>query len=215
VPRPHYYLRRAGEELRIAPADRGAAVDLGDGAAWQRAMAARGAVQDTLREGLFAVPCGPTFFQGYQASTAGAALDLALIDGAHLPELPAEGSASLQPWAWAAFGLAVAAAGGASAAGILAEQSFDRFRGKLHDEGLADAGLMAEIDDRRLATNVLASVAAASAAAGVVLLILDSTTSVGPPTASGPAVSVVPALGPGGGAVLLRFGVPWEPWRLP
>ena len=207
VPRPQYYLRRSGEEARV-PAQHSGAIEAA-GLEWQTALAARGAVQDTLRQGLFAVPFGPTFYEGYVASIAGAALDISLIDGAALPEFPEKGQGSLRPWAWGTLGLAVAAAAGAGAAGILAENSFDEFRDRLNDTGLADADLMDEVDDRRTATNVLAAVAAASAAASLVLFLVEPRTEDDEPALQAAApLRVAPCIGPGAAAVLLRFELP-------
>ena len=206
VPRPLYYLRRAGQEARV-PAQQSGTIESAS-LDWQTAMAARGAVQDTLRQGLFAVPFGPTFYEGYVASTAGAALDISLIDGAALPEFPDEDQGSLRPWAWATLALAVASAAGAGAAGVLAENSFDKFRDKLDESGLADTNLMGEVDDRRTATNVLAAVAAASAAASLVLFLVEPGKDEDPELQASTNVTVAPAIGPGAAAVLVRFRLP-------
>ena len=167
-----YYVRSGAREARVPGRGKGGAEVSVSDLGWTRSLAARGAVQDTFRKGLFAVAFGPTFYKGYEASTSGATLDLLLIDGGVPPPLPSTGS-TLRPWAWTTLGIAVAAGIGAGVSGGLALQSFDRFKETLSEQGLADPDLMTEVENRRLATNALIAVSVASAAASLVLFLLE------------------------------------------
>ncbi|KFA91216.1 caspase family protein [Archangium violaceum] len=63
-----YFLRGAGREASFRFARAGAVVD-GAGLSWRdNALAARGAMEDALRDRLFSVPFGPRFYNGYMAS---------------------------------------------------------------------------------------------------------------------------------------------------
>jgi hypothetical protein len=63
-----YFLRTYGREAAFTFAKPGAVVDAG-GLEWhQTAFAARGAVQDALRDRLFSVPFGSRFYRGYVAN---------------------------------------------------------------------------------------------------------------------------------------------------
>jgi hypothetical protein len=63
-----YFLRARGREAPFTFSRAGAVVD-GGGLAWRdTGLAARGAVQDALRDKLFSVPFGSRFYQGYVAS---------------------------------------------------------------------------------------------------------------------------------------------------
>ncbi|NOK10347.1 hypothetical protein [Corallococcus exercitus] len=63
-----YYLRASGREASFAITRASEVVDAG-GLRWSDAsVAARGAVQDALRDKLFSVPFGPRFYRGYMAS---------------------------------------------------------------------------------------------------------------------------------------------------
>ncbi|WP_163991008.1 caspase family protein [Pyxidicoccus caerfyrddinensis] len=63
-----YFLRTHGREAAFTFAKAGAVVDAG-GLAWhETALAARGAVQDALRDRLFSVPFGSRFYRGYVAN---------------------------------------------------------------------------------------------------------------------------------------------------
>ncbi|WP_304503206.1 hypothetical protein [Corallococcus sp. Z5C101001] len=63
-----YFLRTTGREAPFAVTRAGEVVDAG-GLRWTEAtVAARGAVEDALRDRLFSVPFGPRFYRGYMAS---------------------------------------------------------------------------------------------------------------------------------------------------
>ncbi|NNC19635.1 hypothetical protein HJC22_28350 [Corallococcus exiguus] len=63
-----YYLRGSGREAPFAISRASEVVDAG-GLPWHDAsVAARGAVQDVMRDKLFSVPFGPRFYRGYMAS---------------------------------------------------------------------------------------------------------------------------------------------------
>ncbi|NMO21398.1 hypothetical protein HPC49_45905 [Pyxidicoccus fallax] len=63
-----YFLRMAGREAPFTFSRAGAVVD-GGGLPWREtAFAARGAVQDALRDKLFSVPFGSRFYRGYVAN---------------------------------------------------------------------------------------------------------------------------------------------------
>ncbi|WP_328700961.1 hypothetical protein [Corallococcus silvisoli] len=63
-----YFLRTTGREAPFAVTRAGEVVDAG-GLRWtESTMAARGAVEDALRDRLFSVPFGPRFYRGYMAS---------------------------------------------------------------------------------------------------------------------------------------------------
>lgn len=63
-----YFLRAHGREAAFSFAKPGAVVDAG-GLTWtETSLAARGAVQDALRDWLFSVPFGSRFYRGYVAS---------------------------------------------------------------------------------------------------------------------------------------------------
>ncbi|RKH10362.1 hypothetical protein D7V97_14070, partial [Corallococcus sp. CA053C] len=63
-----YYLRASGREAAFALNRATEVVDAG-GLPWREtSVAARGAVEDALRDKLFAVPFGPRFYRGYMAS---------------------------------------------------------------------------------------------------------------------------------------------------
>ena len=65
-----YFLRTRGREAAFTFAKPGEVVDAG-GLVWREtAIAARGAVQDALRDRLFSVPFGSRFYRGYVANLA-------------------------------------------------------------------------------------------------------------------------------------------------
>ncbi len=65
-----YFLRTVGREVSFTFARAGEVVDAG-GLTWREtSLAARGAVEDALRERLFSVPFGSRFYRGYVASLA-------------------------------------------------------------------------------------------------------------------------------------------------
>lgn len=67
-PERGYFLRTAGREAPFHFSGVGGVVDAG-GLAWRdNTLAARGAVEDALRDRLFSVPFGPRFYSGYMAS---------------------------------------------------------------------------------------------------------------------------------------------------
>ncbi len=67
-PTQGYFLRGPGREAPFRFSHAGAVVD-GAGLAWRdNALAARGAMEDALRDRLFSVPFGPRFYNGYMAS---------------------------------------------------------------------------------------------------------------------------------------------------
>ncbi len=68
VPRPHYYVRRGNEEIRVEP---GEERDLSEEAFEPIVLAARGSVEDSYGSRLFAVPFGPSFVAGFEKALEG------------------------------------------------------------------------------------------------------------------------------------------------
>jgi hypothetical protein len=181
-PRPRWFVQVGAREAEIAaPAGRVALGDL----RWKPVrLARRGSLADAYQRGLFAEPYGWGFYRGYVARSGDPAVPSLSV--AILREQPA---GALRSWKWVTLGAAVAAAGGAATAGLLARRSHDAFEANLARTGLADARLQEEVGARRTATNVLLGVAGAAAVTSIVLWILDARDS------RVPTATVTPATG--------------------
>lgn len=184
-----FYLRRGEQEADLPVTTPGrfrvAHID------WRPArQAARGSVEDALRRNLFTVPFGPSFYDGWVASTDGLRAVMQREDGPMtLPELtlaqakPAPGlQAATEPAPSSAanwlvpggLGLAALAAGGtALGLGLAAQSDADAYRAAVRRTGLDDAGARSSIARQQDWSNGLYIGAGVLAAAAVGSLFVN------------------------------------------
>jgi hypothetical protein len=188
-----YFVYRGAREARV-PGNAQGINTVADGSFGPQRRAARGPVEDDLRRGLFSVPYGLGFVRGYVArDPAMGVMPPPQQVFPDVTDLRTEVS-SLPPGTlarragWLTLGSGVLLGGGAAVAAIVARNQYDEFLLRLAVEGTWDAGQIQEVENWRLATNLLLGGAVAAGATGLLLLWLsDSPT--GPRVALGPGPS--------------------------
>lgn len=158
-----YYARGEGWETRIgATGDAAARIELASLTRTRPEMAGRGSITSSFERGLFAVPFGEGFFEGYVESNVNATL----------PPPRFRTGRWRQPTAWTAIGTGA----GSAAAGLLyaaeARRDARRYRHAFgSDEEVA--GLRAKARRSALRSEALFGLSAATTAAGAWVLWLD------------------------------------------
>lgn len=196
VGRGDYYVFRGDREAHVPDAEAGVAL-LAAASFGPVRSATRGAVEDDLRRGLFAVPYGIGFLRGFLARDP--SLGALPPPSARFPdanvariELPA---APGTPWTRkvgiGAIAGATALGAGSAVAGYLAQSQYDRFMTRLAREGTYDPAQVRAIEDARLATNLLLAGAIVSGGAGALLLLLTDSRGPRVALAPGPGIAVV------------------------
>lgn len=185
-----YFVYRGDREARVPGSARGINT-LDDGSFGPQRRAARGAVEDELRKGLFSVPYGLGFVRGYLARDPG--LGVLPPPAQRFPDLGESRSVvtSLPPGTvarragWITLGGGVLLGGGAAVSAVVARNQYDAFLKRLAIEGTWDARQIEEIENWRLATNLFLGGAVAAGATGLLLLWLSD-------SPSGPRVALAP-----------------------
>ena len=145
----------------------------------ERRKRARGAVEDDLRKGLFSVPYGLGFVRGFVASNpqqgampapSSSFPDATLVRSEVNVTPP--GSVARR-MGWVSLGAAVAFGAGSAVSAVFARNSYDAFLQRLAVEGQWTPSSIGEVENFRLATNLLLAGAIAAGATGVLLLWLS------------------------------------------
>jgi len=172
-----YFLFRDEREARV-PAGQGV-LAVSDGAFSPRRKRARGGVEDDFRRGLFSVPYGLGFVRGFvsrdpqQGTLPPATLrfpDATLIRS-ELDTSPPGTAARRAGWITLFGGVALGA--GSAVAAVFARNGYDAFLQRLAVEGQWTPAAIGEVENLRLATNLLLAGAITAGATGVLLLWLS------------------------------------------
>lgn len=190
-----YFVFRDEREARIPSGGLGI-LALVDSAFGTKRRAARGAVEDDLRRGLFSVPYGMGFLRGFISRDPG--LGTMPRAGDHFPDgsylrldvVTTPPGTYARRAGWLTLLGATALGAGSAASAVLARTSYDGFLRRVATEGVYDQRQIGEVENYRLSTNLLLGGAVVAGAVGVLLLWLSD-------SPSSPSSSARVAFGPG------------------
>lgn len=168
VPRGHYFVRTPGAELKLAAAA-GSSVRVSESALTPRELAERGAVEESFRRDLFAVPFGRGFVAGFESAGESPREVAALSRGVALDwyERP-------RPWAWVSGGLALAGIGAGVGLSLAAADKRDELEAGVGSLSMAQAiALQDEEQTLRTGAGVAFGVGGALALTATILALLE------------------------------------------
>lgn len=176
-----YFVFRDDREARV-PSGSGI-LALSDPSFSTRRKRARGAVEDDLRKGLFTVPYGLGFLRGFvsrdpqQGSMPAPTARFPEVSLLRTEVTTAPPGSVARRAGWITLIGAVALGGGSAGAAVMARNRYDGFLQRLAVEGQWSPVEIGEVENFRLATNLLLAGAIAAGATGVLLLWLSDSPS--------------------------------------